>query len=237
MENLALVALVENLRPAMAELIIRRVVQHQIVHFPNPIAKLPALSLLWSRRTLRSMHPGAAADGTPGMDFTMVFRKHSRRNDRLRNLSERIVEFTFKTAVPSKNWRPCRSSSASPNAPNIILLDAERRVLLRFSISRRSTESASTNLFISEAPENSAFEFLETDGHDLEEIPAQLDAPSALISRVAGIDRFRRRTHIQASKRGRRVEIRSMVERRPHRAEHGFTELPLGHPDRTICAD
>ena len=29
MENLALVALVENLRPAMAELIIRRIVQHQ----------------------------------------------------------------------------------------------------------------------------------------------------------------------------------------------------------------
>ena len=44
MENFALIALLENLRPAMSELVIRRVVpaSAQWIHFPDQIRPIPS---------------------------------------------------------------------------------------------------------------------------------------------------------------------------------------------------
>src|SRR5436190_10953774 len=139
MENLALVALVENLRPAMSELIVRRVVQHQPngFIFQTRSPKLPALKIIVEPRnpTLYASEARPPME-TPGMDFTMVLRKHLTSAEVThfeKPLSERIVEFTFKTAVPSKELETMSLIvELLPNAPNIILLDAERRVLSSF---------------------------------------------------------------------------------------------------------
>src|SRR5438046_4845713 len=73
---------------------------------------------------------------TPVMDFTMVLRKHLTSAELIhfdKQLSERIVEFVFKTAVPSKELETMSLIvELLPNSPNMILLDAERRVLSSF---------------------------------------------------------------------------------------------------------
>src|SRR6185295_13015400 len=73
---------------------------------------------------------------SPGVDFLMVLRKHLTSAELVgfsKPLSERIVEFQFKTAVPSKELETMSLIiELLPNAPNIILLDAERRVLSSF---------------------------------------------------------------------------------------------------------
>src|SRR5689334_18491162 len=139
MENLALVALVENLRPAISELLIRRVVQHQPngFIFQTRSPKLPALKIIVEPQN-PVLYPSEVRPPmeTPGMDFTMVLRKHLTSAEVTgfdKPLSERIVEFTFKTAVPTKELETMSVIvELLPNAPNIILLDAERRVLSSF---------------------------------------------------------------------------------------------------------
>src|SRR5204863_4437670 len=73
---------------------------------------------------------------SPGADFLMVLRKHLTSAELIgfnKPLSERIVEFHFKTAVPSKELEMMSLVvELLPNSPNIILLDAERRVLSSF---------------------------------------------------------------------------------------------------------
>src|SRR6185369_2301061 len=108
MENLTLIGLAENLKPAMGDLLIRRVVQHQpnafifqtrspkfsgfklLMHAPNPAfyaseARLPVES--------------------PASDFLMILRKHltsAELIDAKKPISERVFEFAFRTVVPSK---------------------------------------------------------------------------------------------------------------------------------------
>src|SRR5215471_13262644 len=139
MENFALIALMESLRPAMSDLVIRRVVQHHPngFIFQTRSAKLPAFKVVADMQ-----NPALYASETrpplesPGMDFLMVLRKHLTSAELVgfhKPLSERIVEFTFKTAVPSKELETMSLVvELLPNAPNIILLDAERRVLFSF---------------------------------------------------------------------------------------------------------
>src|SRR5437870_8020880 len=108
MENFALIALVESLRPAMSDVVIRRVVQHQPngFIFQTRSVKLPAFKLV-----AEMQHPALYASEarppmeSPNADFLMVLRKHLTSAELTgfeKPLSERIVEFTFKTAVPSK---------------------------------------------------------------------------------------------------------------------------------------
>ena len=130
MENFALVALVESLKPAMADLIIRRVVQHQTngFIFQTRSIKLPAFKVI-----LESQHPSIFASDvrppmeTPNSDFLMVLRKHLTSAEVTtfhKPLSERIVEFGFKTVVPSKELEYMSLIvELLPNAPNLILLD------------------------------------------------------------------------------------------------------------------
>src|SRR6185503_19083727 len=72
----------------------------------------------------------------PSDDFLMVLRKHLTSAELIafeKPLSERIIEFKFKTAVPSKELETMSLIlELLPNSPNIILLDAERRVLSSF---------------------------------------------------------------------------------------------------------
>src|SRR6185503_17328791 len=102
MENFALVALVENLRPAMSDVIIRRVVQHHPngFMFQTRSTKLPAFKVV-----AEMQQPALYASETrppvesPGIDFLMVLRKHLTSAELVgfnKQLSERIVEFQFK---------------------------------------------------------------------------------------------------------------------------------------------
>src|SRR5215831_4972988 len=139
MENFTLIALVESLRPAMSDVIIRRVVQHQPngFIFQTRSVKLPAFKIV-----AEPQNPALYASETrppiesPGLDFLMVLRKHLTSAEVLsfnKPLSERIVEFVFKTAVPTRELETMSLIlELLPNAPNIILLDAERRLLSSF---------------------------------------------------------------------------------------------------------
>src|SRR6266699_4650708 len=140
MENFALIALVENLRPAMSDLIIRRIVQHHPngFIFQTKSVKVPGIKVV-----AETQNPALYASETrppmesPGDDFLMVLRKHLTSAELIRfdkPLSERIVEFRFKTTVPSKELETMSLIvELIPNAPNIILLDGERRVLASFA--------------------------------------------------------------------------------------------------------
>src|SRR5215471_4149548 len=139
MENFALIALMESLRPAMSDLVIRRVVQHHPngFIFQTRSAKLPAFKI-----SADMQNPALYASETrpplefPGADFLMVLRKHLTSAELTgfdKPLSERIVEFKFKTVVPSKELETISLIvELLPNSPNIILLDVERRILSSF---------------------------------------------------------------------------------------------------------
>lgn len=243
MENLALVAIVENLRPAMTGLIVRRVIQHQPngFIFQTRSAKLAALKIL-----VEPQNPAFYASETrppietPGMDFTMVLRKHLTSAELVsfnKPLSERIVEFVFKTAVPSKELETMSLVvELLPNAPNIILLDAERRVLSSFLdiTPQHGIAEYETYAYPKTGDKLNLENLLEKEAPELDQIGFQPDPQSWLISRVAGIGpAFAGELVFRHKKKNRPVieEIRSLVEqaRTPSRAAWIYTELPLGH--------
>src|SRR5215472_16998122 len=139
MENLALIALAESLRPPMSELIIRRIIQHQPngFMFQTRSVKLPSIKIVADTQqpAIYSSENRPPME-SPGSDFLMVLRKHLTSAEVTgfgKRLSERIVEFNFKTAVPSRELETMSLIvELLPNAPNIILLDAERRVISSF---------------------------------------------------------------------------------------------------------
>src|SRR5690242_18113270 len=139
MENFALIALVESLRPAMSEVIIRRVIQHQPngFIFQTRSVKLPSIKIVAdAQRPAIYASENRPRIESPGSDFLMVLRKHLTSAEVTgfsKRLSERIVEFNFKTAVPSRELETMSLIvELLPNAPNLILLDAERRVIASF---------------------------------------------------------------------------------------------------------
>ncbi len=243
MENLALAALVENLRPALTELIVRRVIQHQPngFIFQTRSARLAALKIV-----VEPQNPALYASETrppietPGMDFTMVLRKHLTSAELIRftkPLSERIVEFVFKTAVPTKELETMSLVvELLPNAPNIILLDAERRVLSSFLdiTPQHGIGEYETYSYPKSGDKLSLEHLMENDVPELEQTGSQPDPQSWLISRVAGLGPvFAGELVFRHRKKNRPVieEIRSMVEqaRNPSHEAWIYTELPLGH--------
>src|SRR5437773_10266492 len=108
MENLALIGLAENLRPAMGDLLIRRVIQHQPngFIFQTRSARLPGLKLLMhTPNPALYISEAKLPVESPGSDFLMVLRKHftsAELIDFQKPVSERVFEFKFKTAVPSR---------------------------------------------------------------------------------------------------------------------------------------
>src|SRR4051812_26788407 len=108
MENLALIALAEQLRPALDGFMIRRVVQHQphgfLLHGRS--SKLPALKLLMNAPfPALYVSEAKAPVETETSDFLMILRKHLTSAELVefrKPISERVFEFEFKTVVPSK---------------------------------------------------------------------------------------------------------------------------------------
>src|SRR5262245_22868796 len=240
MENFALIALAERLRPALDGRIIRRVVQHQANRFIHQTrsAKLPTFNLLMEVRNpaFYSSESKPPLDA-PNSDFLMILRKHFTSAELIefkKPLSERVIELVFRTAVPSKELETMSLLlELIPNAPNIVLLDAERRVL---------------SSFLPITPQHGIGEFepyaFPKSGSkiDLEQILAD-DVPELheagrtcewLVSHVAGLGPvFAEEILFRQRKSGRTLteEIRSMTEQvqAPSHAPRIYTEKPLGH--------
>src|SRR5207244_13239231 len=106
-------------------------------NFQTRYASMPALQIVVEPQN-PALYPSEARTPveTSGIDFQMVLRKHLTSAELVsifKPLSERIVEFVFKTAVPTKELETMSLVvELLPNTPNIILLDAERRVLSSF---------------------------------------------------------------------------------------------------------
>src|SRR6267142_1369565 len=191
MENFALIALVENLRPSITDLIIRRVVQHQPngFIFQTRSVKLPALKIAAEPQN-PAMYPSETRPPVeaPAGDFLMVLRKHLTSAELVsfnKPLSERIVEFVFKTAVPTKELETMSLVlELLPNSPNIILLDAERRVLSSFlPITPQHGIGEYDTYAFPNAGDKLSLEALQGAGaFELQDL-----TPESLVSRVAGI--------------------------------------------------
>src|SRR5262252_2381862 len=191
MENFALIALLENLRPAMSELVIRRIVQHQPNGFilQTRSVKLPGIKIVADVQ-----RPAFYASETrppiesPGTDFQMVLRKHLTSAELTsinKPLSERIIEFNFKTAVPSKELETMSLIvELLPNAPNLILLDAERRVLSSFLpiTPQHGIGEYEPYAYPAQGDKLPLERLIEPDATDFQELNAEL-----LVSTVAGI--------------------------------------------------
>src|SRR5215204_4924247 len=109
MENFALIALAEQLKPALKDFAVRRIVQHQPHGFilQNRASGIPALKIVMSTHFpalyISESKPLTEPEGS---DFLMVLRKHLTSAELMefrKPLSERILEFEFNTVVPSKD--------------------------------------------------------------------------------------------------------------------------------------
>jgi predicted ribosome quality control (RQC) complex YloA/Tae2 family protein len=238
MENIALISIVENLRPSMSEIFIRRVVQHQPSGFifQTRSPKLPAFKIVADVQNPALYASEARPPAEfPSADFLMVLRKHLTSAELTgfsKPLSERIVEFNFKTVVPSKELETMSLIvELLPNSPNIILLDAEQRIV---------------SSFLPITPQHGIGEYDRYafpaigDKLKLEDISEAAPIPmtgvtaESLVSEVAGIGpAFAREIVFRQRKTGRSLaeEIRALLEhaRAPSRAAWLYTELPLGH--------
>ena len=238
MENLALISMVENLRPLMGDIFIRRVVQHQPngFIFQTRSSRLPAFKVVADVQNPALYPSEARPPGEfPNADFLMVLRKHLTSAELTgfsKPLSERVVELNFKTVVPSKELETMALVvELLPNSPNIILLDAERRVLSSFLPITPQHGIAEYDTYAFPAMGDKLR--LE----DLEEATASTlssETPEALVARIAGIGPvFAREVILRHKKTGRGLaeEMRAMVDhaRAPSRAAWLYTELPLRH--------
>ncbi|HYR89752.1 MAG TPA: NFACT family protein [Terriglobia bacterium] len=243
MENFALIGLVENLRPLMTDLIVRRVIQHQPngFIFQTRSVKLPALKISAEPQN-PAMYPSEMRppSETPSVDFLMVLRKHLTSAELVsftKPLSERIVEFVFKTAVPTKELETMSLVvELLPNAPNIILLDAERRVLSSFLpiTPQHGIGEYETYSYPKSGDKLDLQHLLEADVPELDDIGSQSSPKEWLISRVAGIGPVFAGEVLHRQRRSNRPvieEIRALLEqaRGSSRAAWLYTELPLGH--------
>src|SRR6266852_3899464 len=238
MENFALIAIVENLRPALSEVVIRRVIQHQRngFIFQTRSVKLPAFKIVADPLN-PVLYPSESRppNETPGTDFLMVLRKHLTSAELVsfnKPVSERIVEFVFKTAVPSKELETMSLVfEMLPNAPNIILLDAEQRIVSSFlSITpQHSFGEYETYSYPSSGGKANLEQVIESDGTELNELSADV-----LVAKVAGLGPvFAGELLHRQRKTGRPIVelIRGMLDqvRAPSRAAWIYTEVPLGH--------
>jgi len=238
MENFALIAIAENLRAALSEVIIRRVVQHQRngFIFQTRSLKLPAFKIIAEPQN-PALYTSEARPPleTSNDDFLMVLRKHLTSAELTgfnKPLSERIVEFAFKTAVPSKELEIMSLVfEMLPNAPNIILLDAERRIVSSFLpiTPQHSFGENETYAYPSSGTKINLEDVIESDGTALQGVSAE-----KLISTVAGLGPVfaGELIHRQRKTGQPLVEImRTMVDqvRAPSHAAWIYTDLPLGH--------
>jgi predicted ribosome quality control (RQC) complex YloA/Tae2 family protein len=243
MENLALAGLIENLKPAMTEVFVRRIVQHQPdgFIFQTRSVRVPAIKVLMHAR-----HPALYASEarppfeSPATDFLMVLRKHLTSAELIsfsKPLAERVLEFEFKTVVPSKELETMwLVVELLPNAPNLILLDAERRVVssLLPLTPQHGIDEYEPYRFPGSTNKIDIARVLEEDVPELADYTAAADPQAWVIAHVAGFGPVFAAELVHRQKRsGQSVaeEIRSMVSqvRATSRGAWLYTELPLGH--------
>jgi len=236
MENLTLIGLAENLKSATSDLLIRRVVQHQPngFIFQTRSPKFPGFKLL-----MHAPNPAFYVSEarlpveSPASDFLMILRKHltsAELIDFKKPLSERIFEFTFKTTVPSKELETMHLIvELIPNAPNIILLDGERRVLSSFFPITPQHGIGEFDIYALPAiPDKLDLERAQT-----EELPAVTSA-AELVAQVAGLGPvFAGELLFRQRKSGRPIgaEIQNLLNqaRAPSHGAWIYTDTPLGH--------
>src|SRR2546422_6364659 len=196
MENFALSAMVENLRPAMRDLVGRRVIHHPpngFIFQPRS-ARLPALKIgVEPQNPALDLSEARTPVETSGIHLQMVLRKHLTSGELVsifKPLSERIVEFVFKTAVPTKELETMSLVvELLPNAPNIILLDAERRVLSSFLpiTPQHGIGEYETYSYPKGAAKLDLQQLLERNAAELNDMGSQSNPKDWLISTVAGL--------------------------------------------------
>ncbi len=243
MENFALVGLVENLKAAMAEVVIRRVVQQQPHGF---IFQTRSMKLQAFKVVLDPRHPALYASETrppleaPATDFLMVLRKHLTSAEIVsftKPLSERVIEFVFKTVVPSRELETMSLIvELLPNAPNLILLDAERRVLSSFlPVSpQHGMAEYETYAYPTSGDKIDLERIVAEDVAELEAFASSERPQSWLISHVAGMGPVFAGEIVHRQKQsGRPVgeEIREFIAevRQPGGSAWLYTDVPLGH--------
>src|SRR5437867_3725135 len=238
MENFALIAIVENLRPTMNELAVRRVIQHQRngFIFQTRSVKLPALKVIADPQAPALFASEARVPiESPSFDFLMVLRKHLTSAELVslnKPLSERIVELVFKTAVPSKELETMSLViELLPNAPNIILLDSEHRILSSYlQITPQHGIGEYEKYSYPKSGEKADLQqVLESGGRELNDSSAE-----SVVAKVAGLGPvFAGELIYRQRKTGRPIIdlLRAMLDqaRAPSRAAWLYTELPLGH--------
>jgi predicted ribosome quality control (RQC) complex YloA/Tae2 family protein len=240
MENFALIGIAENLRPLMDGLIIRRVIQHQPHGFilQTRSNKLPAIKLVMNAQN-PAVYPSEARPPmeSPGSDFLMVLRKHFTSAELIefrKPLSDRVLELVFKTAVPSKELETMSLVlELIPNAPNIVLLDAERRVLSSLNpITPQHGIEEYAPYALPSAGEKISLERIANE--DVPELRETGKTREWLIAHVAGLGPvFADEILFRQKREGRSLteEIRSLIQRveAPSHAARIYTEKPLGH--------
>jgi predicted ribosome quality control (RQC) complex YloA/Tae2 family protein len=243
MENFALIALAEQLKPALTEFTIRRIVQHQPHGFmlQSRSPAIPALKILMTAQFPALLVSESKPFSEPeGSDFLMVLRKHLTSAELVefrKPLSERILELEFKTVVPSKDLaRVTLVLELIPNAPNILLLDMERRVLASFSpVSPQHGMGEYEPYAVPSSGTKIALErILSEEFPELDEMPARPNPAQWLVSRVAGLGPVfaGEIVHRQRlSGNGTVAEIRGLLEKisGPSSTAWIYTELPMGH--------
>jgi len=240
MENFALIGIAENLRPLMDGLIIRRIIQHQPHGFilQTRSAKLPAIKLVMNAPS-PAVYPSEARPPleSSGSDFLMVLRKHFTSAELLefrKPLSDRVLEFVFKTAVPSKELETMSLVlELIPNAPNIVLLDVERRVLASLNtISPQHGIGEYEPYALPQSGDKVALERIVAE--DLPELQETGNDREWLMRHVAGLGpAFADEILFRQKKTGQSLtqEIRSLIQQAqtPAHAARIYTEKPLGH--------
>ena len=244
MENFALIGIAENLRPLMSDsaggLIIRRVIQHQPHGFilQTRSSKLPAIKLVMNAQS-PAVYPSEARPPleSPGSDFLMVLRKHFTSAELLefrKPLSDRVLELVFRTAVPSKELETMSLIlELIPNAPNIVLLDAERRVITSLnSITPQHGIAEYEPYALPQSGDKIGLDRIVAE--DLPELVEPGNSREWLMSHVAGIGPvFADEILFRMKKDGRSLteEIRSLIQQvgTPAHAARIYTEKPLGH--------
>ncbi|PYS25064.1 MAG: hypothetical protein DMG11_23685 [Acidobacteria bacterium] len=193
--------------------------------------KLPALKIAAEPQN-PAMYPSETRPPmeAAAVDFLMVLRKHLTSAELVsftKPLSERIVEFVFKTAVPTKELETMSLIlELLPNAPNIILLDAERRVLSSFLpiTPQHGISEYETYSYPKAGDKLDLQRLLEGDAPELSDIGSQSDPKEWLISHVAGIGPVFAGEVLYRSRRALLEQARA-----PSRSAWLYTDLPLGH--------
>lgn len=136
MENFALITLVQELKEAVADMRVRRITGYPGRGFflETRSGRMPGLRLSIDARSPLVWVPSRPApERADADDFVMVLRKHllsGQLKSIEKPLSERIVEFHFRTALPTEDLRNVSLvAELLPSSPNLLLLDQGRRIL------------------------------------------------------------------------------------------------------------